>query len=115
MPNLFMGEDAYRFEPVVVNRLIRPGVPGNFALGLMDEGGEFVPKLIGRSDTDLRLELLTMSQNPPYPYFKFAISRRENAYEMECANFHSFQGKLDNKTHPVPPAGSDLKCLLCGK
>ncbi len=116
MPYLFMGEDTYRFEAIVVERLIRPGAPGNFALGVKNDSDEFVPKLIGRSDRDLRTDLLAMAKNSPYPYFRFALTgNRENAYEMECANFHSFPGMLDNKTHPIPPAGTDLRCFVCGR
>lgn len=116
MPNLFMGDDTFRFQAIVIGRMVPLGVPGNFALGVKDDNDEFIPKLIGRSDTDLRAELLTRAGNPQYPYFRFALTaRKENAFEMECANFHSFSGMLENKTHPVAPAGLNVKCPLCGK
>ena len=110
-----MGEGTYRFEQIVVNRLIKPGVSGNFALGIKDEKDEFVPKLIGRSDVDLRGELMARAVTPPYPYFKFAIAMPPFAYEVECAGFHSYAGRLDNKTHPVSPEGMNLRCFLCGR
>lgn len=115
MPNLLMESDSFRFEQIVINRLIRPGLPGSFALGTKDDKGEFVPKFVGRSDIDLRGDLMAKAGVPQYPYFKFAIMPPPAAYEIECVSFHSYQRKLDNKTHPVSPAGMDLNCFLCGR
>ena len=115
MPDLYMGPNCFRFEQIVIDRLIKPGYPGNYALGIKDEKGEFVPKLIGRSDTDLRSQLMGKLGTTRYPYFKFSHGSPRSAHEMECAQFHSFRGHLDNKTHPVPPAGTDYKCFLCGQ
>jgi hypothetical protein len=114
MPDLYMGPDVFRFEQVVINRLIRPGQPGNYALGIKDEADNFVPKLIGRSDFDLRGELTRRLATDKHPYFKFSTGSPRGAFQTECAQFHGFKGKLENLTHPVKPAGSDLKCFLCG-
>ena len=53
-----MGPNLFRFEQVVIDRLIKPGEPGNYVLGFKDESGEFIPKFIGRSDVDLRAEMI---------------------------------------------------------
>ncbi len=93
---------------------IKPGESGNYALGTKDDSGEFIPKYVGRSDTDLWAEFVSKLGKVPYPFFKFSISSPRNAYELECAQFHGFQAQIDNKTHPTPPVGSALTCFLCG-
>jgi hypothetical protein len=113
MPNLYMGDKAFRFEQVVIDRLVQPGDTGNYALGIKDEAGEFIPKVIGRSDTDLKAEL-TAKLETKYPYFKFSTGSPKSAYELECAHFHGFQAQLDSKKHPTAPEGTDQKCFLCG-
>ncbi|MGD0637890.1 MAG: hypothetical protein ABSA72_07610, partial [Nitrososphaerales archaeon] len=57
MPDLWMGPNLFRFEQVVIDRMVVPGEPGNYVLGLKDDSGEFIPKYIGRSDLDLRAEM----------------------------------------------------------
>jgi hypothetical protein len=114
MPDLYMGPNVFRFEQVVIDRLIVPGQPGNYALGIKDDAGNFIPKIIGRSDFDLRREMTDKLTTTKYPYFKFSVGSSRGAFQMECAQFHGFKGKLDNQTHPVKPVGSDLKCFLCG-
>jgi hypothetical protein len=115
MPNLYLGPDSFRFEIVVVDRVVRPGVPGNYALGIKDDSGEFIAKHIGRSDTDLRGELIGKVAVTKYPYFKFSHTSPRGAYEVECSQFHMFRKQLDNLTHPVAPAGTDYRCFLCGQ
>jgi hypothetical protein len=109
-----MGPSIFRFEQVVIDRIVPPGESGNFVLGLKDESGEFIPKVIGRSDTDLRGELITRLTPARYPYFKFSMANPKIAFETECAQFHNFGKLLENKTHPVRPAGPELHCFLCG-
>jgi hypothetical protein len=114
MPDLWMGPNSFRFEQVVIERLVKPGVSGNFVLGSMDESGEFVPKYIGRSDFDLRAEMTAKLAVMKYPYFKFSLGNPRIAFETECAQFHTFRAQLNDKTHPASPVGSGLKCFLCG-
>ena len=114
MPNLWMGPNLFRFEQVVLDRMIRPGTSGNYALGLKDESGEFIPKYIGRSDLDLRAELIARLGDMKYPYFKFSMANPKLAFETECAQFHNYRRLIENKTHPVRPVGPELKCFLCG-
>jgi hypothetical protein len=113
MPDLYLGPDCFRFEPVVIDRLIEPEQAGNYALGVKDDAGDFVPKYIGRSDSDLRMELIG-KLGTKYPYFKFSVSNPRGAFQIECAQFHIFKGKVENMVHPVRPVDSDLKCFLCG-
>jgi hypothetical protein len=119
MPDLYLGPDSFRFEEVVVERLILPERAGNYALGIKDDAGEFVPKYIGRSDTDLRMELIGKLATAKYPYFKFSVSSPQGAFQIECAQFHLFKGKIESMrdaggAHPARPAGTEIKCFLCG-
>ena len=114
MPDLWMGPNLFRFEQVVIERVIMPGEPGNYVLGFKDESGEFIPKYIGRSDSDLRAEMTAKLATMKYPYFKFSRGNPKIAFQTECAQFHNFRGQLDNKVHPVSPTDSGLKCFLCG-
>ncbi|MDA4135957.1 MAG: hypothetical protein OK449_03005 [Thaumarchaeota archaeon] len=119
MPDLYLGPDSFRFEQVVVERLIAPEQAGNYALGVKDDAGEFIPKYIGRSDTDLRMELISKLAPTEYQYFKFSIGSPRGAFQIECAQFHLFKGKIESMrdaggTHPVAPTGTDFKCFLCG-
>jgi hypothetical protein len=114
MPDLWMGPNLFRFEQVVIDRLVKPGQSGNYVLGFKDESGEFIPKFIGRSDFDLRSEMTAKLAATKYPYFKFSLCNPRIAFETESAQFHNYRGQLDNKTHPVSPTGSGFKCFLCG-
>lgn len=115
MPSLHMGPDTLRFEVEVIDRVVTEISPGNYALGLKDEAGEFVPKYVGRSDFNLNAELKKKRAELNYPYFKFSYSSPREAYDMECSHFHIYRAQLDNAEHPLRPAGSQLSCFLCGQ
>ena len=114
MPSLHMGDKVYHFQAEVVDRVLVPGQPGNYVLGEKDEVGEFYPKFIGRSETDLRAELRSKVGVLNYGFFKVANSGPNNAYDLECAQYHSFRTQLDNKIHPASTPGSGKTCFLCG-
>ncbi len=114
MPDLHMGEAVYRFQSEVIERVIPAGQPGNYALGEKNEAGEFLPKTIGRSDTDVRGELLGKVGAFHYAFFKFTTSGPRNAYDLECAQYHTFGRQLDSGKHPVATPGSGNTCFLCG-
>jgi len=114
VPSLHMGAETFRFQPEVIDRVVEAGQSGNYVLGEKDEAGEFYPKFIGRSDTDLNTELKSKFGLLSYTFFKSSVSSPRAAYDLECAQFHSFKSQLDNKAHPTSPAGSNLTCFLCG-
>jgi hypothetical protein len=109
-----MRPEVYRYEVIVVDRVVELNHPGNFALGEKDDSGEFVPKYVGRSDVDLNGELKRRKGDLGYTFFKFSLSSPKDAFDMECAHFHTFRGQLDNTVHPARPDGTDLLCMICG-
>lgn len=109
-----MGPGVFRFEQIVIERVIKPGTSGNYALGEKNEAGEFIVRMVGRSDVDLRAELTSKLATNKYPYFKFSESSPPAAFEMECAHFHTLRPQIVNRVHPVPPQGTEMKCFLCG-
>jgi len=114
MPDLWMGPNVFRFEQIVIERMVELGKSGNYVLGFKDESGEFIPKFIGRSDVDLRAEMTSRLATLKYPYFKFSIANPKLAFETECAQFHNYRRLIENNTHPARPVGPELKCFLCG-
>jgi hypothetical protein len=90
----------------------RPG-PGNFALGHLNQRGQFVVRRVGRSDENLKHTLKEWVGQ--YLRFKFSSALdAEVAYLKHCRTFHDFETKLDDTTHPEPPAGSTTPCPVCG-
>jgi len=90
---------------------------GNYALGKTDDKGDFYPKYVGRSDSDLQGELTSRLQDKDHHSkfkFSYADSKKE-AFEKECKNYHDFEKSLENKIHPDSPNGMNLKCPVCGK
>ena len=114
MPSLHMGDEVYHFQAEVIEHVVVAGQPGNYVLGEKDETGEFYPKFIGRSDTDVKAELRSKLGVLNYGFFKVANSGPNNAYDLECAQYHGFRTQLDNMTHPASTPGSGRTCFLCG-
>jgi len=82
---------------------------GNYALG-SSKKNKFIPKYVGRSDTDLNSRLKN-HLNESYKRFKFIKqTSSKNAFLKECENYHDFKKQLDNKIHPGRPTGLKWKC-----
>jgi hypothetical protein len=109
-----MGDRVYHFQTEVIERVVAPGQPGNYVLGEKAEAGELYPKLIGRSDTDVKQEQRRKVGTANYGFFKVANSGPNNAYDLECAQYHRFRTQLDDMTHPASTPGSGRTCFLCG-
>ncbi|MEA1955124.1 MAG: hypothetical protein U9N02_01355 [Campylobacterota bacterium] len=85
-------------------------------MGYTNANKKFVPKYIGRSDSDLKARLLNHVSNEQYKEFKYSYATSQKAaFKKECQNFHDFGGskKLDNDIHPDRPNGSGLECPIC--
>ena len=108
-------QGPYKFDAETIKTQSDEGKIGNYALGHLNNEGGFIPKYIGRSDSDLRQELLNrLDKNHPKFMFSYAPSAKE-AFKKECQNYHDFENQLENKIHPAGPEGTDLKCHICGK
>lgn len=95
-----------------VDRQVTKKSPGNYALAWKTEDGRFVPKYVGRSDTDLNGRL--KRHVGEYDLFKFSYaSSPKAAFQEECRNYHDFQDQLDNENHPDRPDGSNWECPIC--
>lgn len=124
MASLNMGS-SYPYTLEEIESRIAPGCIGNYAYGYLNDGGQFVVKYVGRSDTDLRERikhgLEDMKANPELKYqrFKFSYAETpEEAFRKECRNYHDFgedRGSLNNNYHPDAPDGTNCSCPYCGK
>lgn len=111
MPNLGMGSDKHGYNSDEIKSNVSSNKIGNYALGFENEKG-FVPKYVGRSDSDVQGELLNYVDDKKHHkkfMFRYASTKKE-AYEQECKNFHDFENQLENENHPDSPDGENLKC-----
>lgn len=115
--NLGMGTEIFHYTSDSIDENVAPFFPGNYALGEL-EGTSFIPLYVGRSDTNLNVELkqyLSGEKKKNFPYFKFTFNDAPfETYKMECKNYHDFlSDDLTNKNHPARPFGEDEKSLPC--
>lgn len=105
----------YQLTMVAVNREVTKVSAGNYALGHINENGGFVPKYVGRSDSDISKRLLQHVNDGLYKSFKYSYETSPKAaFEKECVNYHDFIKQLDNKIHPDRPDNSkSWKCPVC--
>lgn len=102
----------------VIDDKVSADLIGNFALGFVNDKGQFVVKAVGRSDKDLNREikaadrryssglLARITGRRRLDKFKFSIAdNAKSAYQVEQRSFESFGGsdKLLNKKAPTPP------------
>lgn len=117
MSSLGLGDESHQFDRDTIESLVDEDMIGNYALGHDRENGNFVPKYVGRSDTDLRVELIARLGTHPHPRFKFRYADSvQQTYERECNNYHDFLfnssggRQLENEIHPPTPEDMDLEC-----
>jgi hypothetical protein len=103
----------FPLEPAHVNARVPESTPGVFILSY----DRAFDALVGRADADLRSSLEQFYGQ--YSYFHFEpVPSRKDRFERECELFHRLggdRGQLDNREHPLPPAGPQLKCPVCVK
>lgn len=111
MPTLKMN-GSYKLDSETINKTSS----GNYALGYTKDKTFYV-KYISRSDSDLRVRLLSHVLNGRYKEFEYSYATSaKTAFEKECQNFHDFGGieNLDNDIHPDRPSNSkDWECPVC--
>ena len=110
-------EGPFDFTSVEIDAKVLPRRVGSYVLGTLRADGSFNVRYVGRSDTDLNVELKKRLTSK-YPKFMFSYAgSSEDAFAKESQNYHYFGGKgrLDNETHPDRPNGlNNLVCPVAG-
>lgn len=113
--HVFPGSEAppYRLEANNVVARVPPSTAGVFILAY----DRTLDAFVGRADTDLRKSLTEFIGE--YSFFHIEpVPARKERFERECELYHRLggdRGQLDNREHPLPPAGPQLKCPVCVK
>jgi hypothetical protein len=103
---------TYQFTLDSINAHVEPARPGGYLLYTNSQ-----PKYVGRSDVDLRQELMSRYHDADGRYAQFSFVYANTAHEAfawECRQYHELggdEGRLDNKIHPAVPRGSE--CPVC--
>ncbi|MDF9813968.1 hypothetical protein M2266_003199 [Streptomyces sp. SPB162] len=99
-----------RMSPWLIRSLIPARVVGTYVLYTATG----VPRYVGRSDTDIRRRLLRHCTDRTGAYFTYDVHHNPaNAFEVECALFHSLSPQLANRIHPDRPNFHETACLFC--
>ena len=88
MLDLELGDSWYGYGLEEINSNVSSDYKGNYALGY-EKDSIFYPKYVGRSDSDLKNELinyLEKKSNHTKFMFRYASTEKE-AYEKECKKF----------------------------
>lgn len=115
MPSLGM-RGPYDLTTDKIKEVVRDYVPGVFAVGYTKESGAFVVRYIGRSDKDVREELLAYPRDETSRFKWVEAPSQKAAFEAQCRLYHEFggSGALENEGHPVRARGANWKCPVCG-
>jgi len=98
----------YRFNEDTIKKVVSKNKIGNYALGYSKDGTFYV-NYVGRSDTDLLVELIARLAKG-HSQFKFSyVSTRLEAFRKECRNYKDFTPS-ENKIAPAAPEGTNVQC-----
>jgi hypothetical protein len=110
MAGLDMGVTSYPLKSEEIDDHV-PSSIGNYALGFQ-RNNQFVPKYVGRSDTDLNKRL--KDHVGEYQRFKFSTTTSAvAAWKKECKNYHDWRSQIGNKIHPARPEGKSKEKYPC--
>ena len=105
----------FSLDVKTIDKVVTKKSAGTYALGYLNKEGLFVPKYVGRSDTDINKRLKDSVGNN-YPKFEFEYyGSPKAAFEKECNLYHDWKAQLDNKEHPDRPENANWKCPRCKK
>jgi hypothetical protein len=94
-----------------IDALVTRTSAGVYALGHADADGRFRVNHVGRSDSNLKQQLLeTIGSANLFKYAYFSSAR--TAFEKECELFHDI-GPPGNRVHPGRPRGTGWECPRC--
>ncbi len=109
----------YRLTKDEIAAVVAEKSPGSFVLGHLLPDNTFVPRLVGRSDSDIRQELELQAQlAPALDAFTFCYADSPHlAFEQECRDFHTCAecDALESPRHPTRPSHTHWLCPVCGE
>lgn len=109
---IFALRGPFPLSHVSIDNQVGPNLRGIFVLGRISARGVLRKMdVLGRSDDDLAHELKRYVGTHEGFLFQSAASPAE-AFHMECGLYH--QIKRSDFVHPARPAGTALRCALCG-
>jgi hypothetical protein len=109
-------ERAWALRPWAVRNTVPEGVPGVYILGEFDMHAGFTPVYVGRSDSDVRIRLLSHCTITTGRYFLVRpCACPTEAFQRECFYWHALRDSscLLNSYHPDSPSGLCLTCPYC--
>ncbi len=70
---------------------------------------------VSRSDEELAKELKKYIDMGKFFSYEYVVSPKEG-YLLECKYFHKYKDNSNflREDHPIPPAGIEEKCPVCG-
>lgn len=107
-------EGPYKLDTNAIDKKITQKKEGNYALGKLNDQEHFIPKYVGRSDSDVGKRIKDHLEEG-YTHFMFSYATSPKAaFLKECNNYHDFERQLHNKRHPDRPDNSkDWNCPQC--
>jgi len=111
-------QGPFAFDALSITTHVTEKSSGSFILGHLDENNTFIPRFVGRSEADVRGELLfqlRLGKKCNAFTFRYASSPHQ-AFEQQCMDFHECGGcaSLDNARHPSRPSHTKWECPICG-
>jgi len=117
LPKLDLRYGPFDFDVKTSEAHVDANRKGNFVLGYVKQPtGGFVAKYVGRSDTDVKEELLfNLPKSSTRQKFKFDYAQTEKeGFDKECRNYHDFRKQLENERHPGRPKDKNYPCPVQG-
>ena len=111
----------FEFTEKEINAKVSDDRIGNYALGYISSGKQFVVCYVGRATEQglrTRLKQHLGDHRDKFKFFKFSYSNTKvDAYLKECKNYHDFGGEkcLMNDIHPSKLEGDNTRCPFCNK
>ncbi len=105
--------NSHSLTPEGVREEVSDGTPGFYRLGVL-VNGDFHTAYFGRSDTCLQRRLCQWAQLGWYPHFVATVTETvEEAYRLECRDWHLHGDDTVNQRHPAAPDGTTHHCEYC--
>ncbi|EOE5321986.1 hypothetical protein ACKGF9_004111 [Providencia rettgeri] len=98
-------DGPYPLDTNSINKNVTKTSAGNYAIGYLNSSNQFVPKYVGRADSDVNDRLKDhIGEHGQSKLFKYSYaSSKTEAYKKECENYHEFKSQLTNSIHPDQP------------